>query len=332
MSKSKKTEQNPCVMVVDGDGQSHAWWKQTIGSQYRVQIFSDPFQAQRFAQMLTIDVVIYDVMTVQRTGGNWTHVIHHLQPSAGMLPIGTENELQEAVSVSGHNPSMLLLKPILDTKHVLGLIKRLLPKRHNLSVVSDGQAPVDRAWVGPDLVGQSPALHQVRQMIPKIANATAPVLICGESGTGKELVARAIHATGNRSEHAFVTVNCAALHENLIDSELFGYQRGAFTGADTASPGLFAAAHQGVLFLDEIGDVPLSTQVRLLRAIQEGEIRAVGASENQYVDVRVVVATNVNLDEAMRQKRFRQDLYYRISTFRLDLPPLRDFAHPLPRP
>jgi two-component system response regulator HydG len=181
-----------------------------------------------------------------------------------------------------------------------------------------------------DLVGESRSLGKVRSLISQIADSTAPVLICGESGTGKELAARAIHRQSPRADRPFVAVNCAAMAETLIDSELFGHERGAFTGATASHKGLFEAADGGVLFLDEIGDVPMQTQVRLLRVLQEGEVRLVGSTRSRIVDVRVVAATNVNLERAMREGRFREDLYYRISTFRIDIPPLRERREDVP--
>jgi two-component system response regulator HydG len=173
-------------------------------------------------------------------------------------------------------------------------------------------------------------VRRIREIVGQIADSIAPVLISGESGTGKELVARALHAQSNRREKPFVAVNCAAISESLIDSELFGHEKGSFTGATGARKGLFEAAHGGVLFLDEIGDVPLQTQVRLLRAIQEGEVRPVGASSSRTVDVRVLVATNVDLTRAMREGRFREDLFYRVSTFRVEIPPLRQRREDVP--
>ncbi len=182
----------------------------------------------------------------------------------------------------------------------------------------------------PKIVGVSPAIEQVRTLIEHFANSSSATLVTGESGTGKELVARALHARGARRDRPFIAVNCGAIAESLIDSELFGHERGAFTGAHARHTGLFDAADGGVLFLDEIGDMPLQTQVRLLRTLQEGEIRPLGSTHTHIVDVRVVAATNVDLKRAMRDGKFREDLYYRLSPLRIDLPPLRERRDDIP--
>lgn len=186
-------------------------------------------------------------------------------------------------------------------------------------------APVSSAeegWHG--LIGECSAMLKLRRFIEKFAMANAPVLITGESGTGKERVAQAVHEISRRSRQAFVAENCAAIPATLLESVLFGHNRGAFTGAVNDHPGHFVAAHRGTIFLDEIGEMPLPMQVKLLRVLQEGEVRAVGASVARKVDVRVVAATNQDLEDAVKQGRFREDLYFRINVLRLAMPPLRD--------
>ncbi len=174
------------------------------------------------------------------------------------------------------------------------------------------------------MVGNSPAMRDVFEQIRRFATCDAPVLITGESGTGKELVARAIHDRSSRSKETFVAVNCAAVPATLIGSELFGYEKGAFTGAQTRKRGLLEHAHRGTLFLDEIGDMPLDLQGHLLRFLQEGEIVRIGGHEPVKVDVRIIAATNVRLREALAAGKLREDLYYRLNVLGLHLPPLRE--------
>jgi DNA-binding NtrC family response regulator len=180
------------------------------------------------------------------------------------------------------------------------------------------------------MIGDSPAMQQLRQTIDKVAPSDATVLITGESGTGKELVARALHFAGRRASRAFMPVNCGALVGTLLDSELFGHVRGAFTGAETAKRGLFLAADGGTLFLDEIGELPLELQPKLLRALQDGEVKAVGGTSSIRVDARVVAATNRALDEACKSGTFREDLYYRLAVITLEVPPLRNRPGDIP--
>jgi transcriptional regulator with GAF, ATPase, and Fis domain len=182
-----------------------------------------------------------------------------------------------------------------------------------------------------DLVGASPAMQAVYRSLELIAPSEEPVLVLGETGTGKELVARAIHARGPRREREFVALNCAALPETLLESELFGHVRGAFTGADEARAGLFEVAHRGTLFLDEIGDMGPRMQASLLRVLQSGELRRLGSRAPARVDVRVIAATHRDLEKQVRRGEFREDLYFRLNVLRLDLPPLRERPEDIPQ-
>ncbi len=181
-----------------------------------------------------------------------------------------------------------------------------------------------------DLVGSSPQIVELRRMIELVAPTGTTVLITGETGTGKEVAARSIHARSDRSGRPFVAVNCATLPENLIESELFGYERGAFTGAAGSRPGYFEEANTGTLFLDEVGDLPLALQPKLLRALQEREVRRLGGTRSIRVDVRVIAATNSDLMRAVREGRFRPELYYRLHVVDLHLPTLRERKEDLP--
>jgi transcriptional regulator with PAS, ATPase and Fis domain len=181
-----------------------------------------------------------------------------------------------------------------------------------------------------DLVGNSPQIVELRRMIDLVAPTGTTVLVTGETGTGKEVAARSVHARSDRSDRPFVAVNCAALPENLIESELFGYERGAFTGAAGSRPGYFEEANTGTLFLDEVGDLPLPLQPKLLRALQEREVRRLGATHFIPVDVRLIAATNGDLMRAVRDGRFRPELYYRLHVIELRLPALRERREDLP--
>ena len=185
------------------------------------------------------------------------------------------------------------------------------------------RAAVDKTTAVGELKGESSAMREIFSLVRKVANSSSSVLITGESGTGKEVVARTLHFSGNRKDAAFVPVNCTAIPEGLLESELFGHVRGAFTGASASKQGLFEKANSGTLFLDEIGDMPLSLQSKLLRVLQDGEIRPVGGTTAIKVDVRIVSATHQNLREQIEAGKFRQDLFYRLDVIPVHIPPLR---------
>ncbi len=205
-----------------------------------------------------------------------------------------------------------------------------------LTKVLKGIFSVSAAVTGPevkdigDLVGVGPTIRKIQALVGKVARADTTVLVTGESGTGKEIVARLIHRYSDRAKGPFVPVNCGALPEALLESELFGYEKGAFTGANTTKRGLFEEAEGGVIFLDEIGEIPLPLQVKLLRVLQERTIRRVGANEERAVDARVIGATNRNLQDRAARGQFRQDLYYRLNILHIELPPLRERQEDLP--
>ena len=207
-----------------------------------------------------------------------------------------------------------------EAPDVVAEFRRSLAESEPVPAAAAGDDP--DAWQG--LVGTSPKMLELRAKIVKFGPAAAPVLITGESGTGKERVAHAIHATSRRASRDFVAENCAAIPETLLESVLFGHKKGSFTGAVKDHPGHFVSADGGTLFLDEIGEMRLPMQVKLLRTLQESEVRAVGDTKVRKVDVRVIAATNQDLEAAVKAWRFREDLYYRLNVLRLDLPPLRD--------
>ncbi len=213
-----------------------------------------------------------------------------------------------------------LTKP-LSLDQLRTLVKSALSLPQKTAAAKSGEA---------QLLGSSPGIEQVRSKIEKLARSQAPIYITGESGSGKELAARLIHGKGSRRERAFVPVNCGAIPENLMESEFFGYKKGAFTGAEGDRDGFFQAASTGTLFLDEVADLPLAMQVKLLRAIQEKTVRKVGATSEDAVDVRIICATHQNLAARVESGKFRQDLYYRLAVIELKMPPLRECREDIP--
>ena len=223
-----------------------------------------------------------------------------------------------------------LSKPFDDPHRVIQTLRRAREHRALRVRNRELEGELERRSVLEAIVGQGPAMRRVLQVVLDLSGSESNVLIEAESGTGKELVARAIHETSPRGAGPFVPVDCGALPEGIVDSELFGHERGAFTGASRPSSGLFRAANGGTLFLDEVGELPLAVQAKLLRAIQEREVRPLGSTRPVSVDVRLVAATNRNLEEDVGVGRFRADLYYRLRVISIELPPLRERPEDIP--
>jgi two-component system response regulator HydG len=318
------------IAVVDDEPLILEAWQEVLDKQFRARTFSDPIAAIEYFESNDIDIALLDIRMPGMDGLTLLKRLKEMQPYAEAIIVTGHGTIEAAVDAIRSGAYDFLCKPINDLDAAVRRIEAALERKRLRETNASLQSRLEAFVPSCDLVGESRSLDKVRSLIGQIADSTAPVLICGESGTGKELAARAIHKQSPRGDRPFVAVNCAAMAETLIDSELFGHERGAFTGATASHKGLFEAADGGVLFLDEIGDVPMQTQVRLLRVLQEGEVRLVGSTRSRIVDVRVVAATNVNLERAMREGRFREDLYYRISTFRIDIPPLRERREDIP--
>lgn len=250
-------------------------------------------------------------------------LVQHISANYIGLPVAVitaYGSAENAVSALKAGAFDYLTKPI--------SLKQLRPLVESALKLSSSDAKETHNTV--DLIGSSPIMGQVRSMIEKLARSQAPVYISGESGSGKELAARLIHSNSSRRDKSFVAVNCGAIPENLMESEFFGYKKGAFTGAAQDTLGLFQAANGGTLFLDEVADLPLAMQVKLLRAIQEKKVRSVGGTAEEPVDVRIISATHKNLGDMMAKGLFRQDLYYRLNVIQLKMPSLRDRPEDIP--
>mgnify|MGYP002630387361 CR=1 FL=1 len=240
-----------------------------------------------------------------------------------VLIMTSYSSVQSAVDAMKLGAADYIAKPY-NHDDMLLTIERLL-KTKQLEYQNEAlRKEIDSRFGVKDLTGKSEAINQVKDRIQRVAKLDTSVLVLGETGTGKELTARAIHAQSLRAKNPLMSINCASIPENLIEAELFGHEKGAFTGAMQSSKGLIAAADSGTLFLDEIGELSLEAQAQLLRVLQEGEIRRVGSNKMQYVDIRLIAATHRNLKDMVEQKLFREDLYYRLNVMEITLPPLRD--------
>jgi two-component system response regulator HydG len=269
-----------------------------------------------------LDVVLLDLRLGDARGLDALDELRRTRPDVEVVVMTGHASVESAVGCMRRGAFDYLAKPFDDVHRVRATVGRALERR---ALVFRNRALEDalRGRAGlPELVGHSPVMRALERLVQSLRHNESNVLIQGESGTGKELVARAIHATSPRCAQAFVPVDCGALPASIIESELFGHERGAFTGA-VGAPGLFRVAHRGTLFLDEVGEIPLAVQAKLLRALQEREVRPVGASESVAVDLRVIAATNRDLAAMVAEGGFRADLYYRLNVVRVEIPPLR---------
>ncbi len=274
------------------------------------------------------DVVLLDLKMPGVDGHQALATLHGAEPAVPVVVLTGHGSVADAVRAMQGGAYDFLQKPTRTA--ILEQTLRRACEHRRLGEENARLRRANSATVDPDIVGESVGMRELRTSLARVAASDDSVLILGENGTGKELIARAVHAMSPRCDESFVVVNCGAIADNLVHSELFGHAKGAFTGADRARVGLFEAAHRGTLFLDEIGDLPRELQPALLRAVQFGEIRPVGDDRTRTVDVRVVCATNRDLHVLMREGAFREDLYYRLATLELAVPALRDRSADIP--
>jgi DNA-binding NtrC family response regulator len=274
-------------------------------------------------------VVLSDLRLPHGDGFGVLRAAKELDAETPVIVMTAFGSIEDAVAAMKEGALDFLAKPV-DPDHLLLLVSRALEQRRLVTenILLREELAVRRG--APRIVGSDQTLRKVMQAVERAASTDATVLIDGESGTGKELIARSLHALGARANAPFVAINCAAIPETLLESELFGHEKGAFTGAVTRKLGKFEMAHRGTLFLDEIGDLPLALQAKILRALEERRFERLGGTASVQVDVRLVAATNKNLRAAVAARTFREDLYFRLSVFPITVPPLRERREDIP--
>ena len=319
------------ILVIDDDAEVRYSLNRVLsGQNFAVVEAADGAAGVAAVKRQPPDVVLLDNRMTGMTGLETLQHIRAANPRQLVIFMTAYGTAQTAIEAMKYGAYDYVVKPF-DPPKLLALVEGAL--RTQADIRSAGGIPpaLDTEEHKEGIVGQSAVMQSVFKVIGQVATSDVTVMITGESGTGKELVARSIHRHSHRAGKPFVAVNCAAIPENLIESELFGHERGAFTGATALRLGKFEQCDGGTIFLDEIGDMTPATQTKILRVLQEGDIQRVGGMENIRVNVRVLAATNRDLEELVRSKRFREDLYYRLNVVRVKLPPLRERVEDIPQ-
>jgi DNA-binding NtrC family response regulator len=312
------------VLVVDDNAPMREMLASLLQeSGYCTRVSENAEEALELLREIEVDVVLSDIRMPGKDGVEFTSELREVRPQTPVILMTAFGSIDSAVEAMRAGAFDYVTKPF-KRDAILASLERAFERRALEEENRRLRRALDRSTRFGDLLGASPAMHEIFALIRKVANTTSHILITGESGTGKDVVARTLHYTSARKDQPFVPINCTAMPEGLLESELFGHVRGAFTGAHTTKRGLFEEADGGTLFLDEIGDLPLGLQGKLLRAIQDGEIRPVGGNRSVKVDVRILTATNRDLAEEIEEGRFRRDLYYRLNVIPIHIPPLRE--------
>lgn len=324
------TEEWGAILVVDDDADMREMILDMLKDRgYKVTIAGSGLDALRLLGEEDYAVVLTDLRMKGMQGMELLTEIKRNYPAINVILMTAFGSVETAVEAMKHGASDYLTKPV-KKDELVRVIERVVREAALRREVDRLRKEVHKEYSFHQILGKSKPMQAVFDLIKRVADSPTNVLITGESGTGKELVAKAIHFNSDRKDAPFIPVNCAAIPEQLLESELFGHMRGSFTDAKMDKRGLFEEAQKGTLFLDEISELPLMLQAKLLRAIQEKEIRRVGANKPVPVDVRIIAATNLNLGEEVKAKRFRDDLYYRLDVIEIKLPPLRDRREDIP--
>ncbi|MDI6802830.1 MAG: sigma-54 dependent transcriptional regulator [Bacteroidota bacterium] len=301
---------------------------------YKVQAYANGPQALKDFQFKPISLAIIDLKMEPMNGIQILEKIKEQNPATEVLMISAYGTVEDAVKAIQLGAADFLTKPFSPDElrmRVKKIVEKIQSERRIQELIEQNRLLSDEAFSSyAEMIGNSLQIKKVFTLVEQVANTESTVLIQGESGTGKELIARAIHRKSKRAENAFIKVNCGALNENLLESELFGHEKGAFTGAIRLKKGRFELANKGTLFLDEVGDISQAMQVKLLRVLQEGEFERVGGESTLKTDVRIIAATNRDLQKLIREEKFREDLYYRLSIIPINIPPLRERREDIP--
>ncbi len=320
----------PRILVVDDEAamrESLTDW--LMEDDYEVSQASNGEDAISKAKEIGFDVVLLDLKMPGMNGLETMKRLKEVSPETEIVMMTAYATVDTAVQAMKVGAFDYMVKPF-DPDEIEIHIQKIIAHRELVNENILLRKKLEEKYQFDEIIGKSDPMQELFDMITRVAPTDSTVLITGESGTGKELVAQAIHGNSPRCFMPFIPVSCGALPDSLLESELFGYERGAFTGADHAKRGRFEMADNGTLFLDEIGDISLKTQVDLLRVLQQKEIRRLGSEEMMLVDVRIIAATNRDLQKAIREKRFREDLYYRLNVISIHIPPLRDRKEDIP--
>ena len=312
------------ILIVDDEANARAALSEILREEgYETETAADGFKALGKLGAFSPDLILTDLKMPGLDGLGLLKEARAASPSTVlvvMTAFGTIDSAVEAIKLGAEN---YLTKP-LEPGSLIAVVERAMEKARLMAEAAVLRERLRERNAFGHIVGEHPSMKALLETVAQVAPSRSSVLIVGESGTGKELVAAALHRASTRAQQPLVRLNCAALSESLLESELFGHERGAFTGAVGRREGRFKQADGGTLFLDEVGEIPAATQVKLLRFLQEREFERVGGNETLKVDVRVVAATNVDLEDRVRRGQFREDLFYRLNVIRVDLPPLRD--------
>lgn len=318
------------LLVVDDDDEFRATlMRRFLRREYRVQEAADGVSALGLAERRQFDVAIFDMVMPGLSGLELLEQFRARHPECEVIMLTGQGTIESAVKAMKLGAYDYLTKPF-PLAELEILVEKASERRRLAKENVQLKQMMQRQQSEPEMVGRSPAMLEIFHLIERAGPTDKAILIQGESGTGKELVARALHRRGPAADKPLVIINCAALPESLLESELFGHEKGAFTGAINAKPGLFELADGGTLFIDEIGEMPGALQAKLLRVLEDGSLRRVGSLKERRVKVRLLAATNRNMAEEVKAGRFREDLYYRINVMSLTLPPLRERPGDIP--